>query len=150
MVIEAKTPQKKSRKSNPEHKKYQKWQKPDEDEEDMLEFVAKEEEEQEIEVVVPGGQMSLGILSWEQNRIKENIAKNKLVHKGQLFHLPISSIHWPSVDTETGRRPLEIREPHVVHVDHDQCPTTANFKYKSVDDYTCYVIGRSHSAKARR
>ena len=94
--------------------------------------------------------MSSSILSSEQNHIKENIAKNKLVRKGQLFHLPICLIHKPPVDLETGRRPLEIREPHVVHVDHDQCPTTANFKYKSVDDYTCYVIGRSHSAKARR
>ena len=116
--------------------------------------------------------MSSSILSSEQNHIKENIAKNKLVRKGQLFHLPICLIHKPPVDLETGRRPLEIREPHVVHVqnlktkmkinlhatvvpflimvDPDQCPTTTDFKYKSVDGYTYYVIGGSHSAEARR
>ena len=52
----------------------------------------------------------------EQNKIRENIAKTKLVRKGQLFHLPICSIHRPPVDPESGRRPLEIREPHAVHV----------------------------------
>ena len=76
------------------------------------------------------------------------------------------------VDPETGRRLLVIREPHVVHVqnlkskmkinphativpflvmvDPDQCPTTVDFLYKSVDDYTYYVIGGSHSNEARR
>ena len=74
------------------------------------------------------------------------------------------------VDPETGRRLLVIREPHVVHVqnlkskmkinphativpflvmeDPDQCPTTVDFKYSSPDDYTYYVIGRSHLAEA--
>ena len=40
--------------------------------------------------------------------------------------------------------------PFFVTVDPDQCPTAADFKYKSADDYTYYVIGGSHSAEARR
>ena len=39
--------------------------------------------------------------------------------------------------------------PFLVMVDPDQCPIVADFKYSSVDDYTYYVIGGSHSAKAR-
>ena len=35
-------------------------------------------------------------------------------------------------------------------VDPDQCPTAADFKYKSIDNYTYYVIEGSHSAEARR
>ena len=35
-------------------------------------------------------------------------------------------------------------------VDPDQCPTVADYKYSLADDYTYYVIGGSHSAKARR
>ena len=88
MVIQAEMHPKKSRKSIPEHKKYKKRQKLDEDEEEMLEFVEEEEEEeQQIEVLASGGQMSSDILSSEQKHIRENIAKNKLVRKGQLFHL---------------------------------------------------------------
>ena len=116
--------------------------------------------------------LSSGVLTFEQNRIRENIAKTKLVRKGQLFHLPICSIHQPPVDPESGRRPLEIREPHAVHVQNlkskvkinphatlvpllvmvnlDQCPTVADFKYKSTYDYTYYVIGGSHSAEAQQ
>ena len=37
----------------------------------------------------------------------------------------------------------------LVMVDPNQWPTQADFKYSSVDDYY-YVIGGSHSAKARR
>ena len=71
-----------------------------------------------------------------------------------------------------GRRTLEIREPHAVHVqnlkskmkinlyatdvpflvmvDPEQCPTIVDFKYSSSYDYTYYVIGGSHLAEARR
>ena len=97
MVAQAETPPMKSRKSIPEHKKYQKRQKPneeEEEEEEIIEFVEKEEEEeQELEVVAPGGHFSSRVLSSEQNRIRENITKKKLVRKGQLFHFPICSIH---------------------------------------------------------
>ena len=34
-------------------------------------------------------------------------------------------------------------------VDPDQCPTAADFKYKSANDYTYYVIGGSYSVEAR-
>ena len=76
----------------------------------------------------------------------------------------------PPIDPETGRRPLEIRKPHVVHVqnlkskirinphatvvpflvmvDLDECPTTTDLKYKSIDEYTYYVIGGSHWVEA--
>ena len=109
MVREAKTPLKKSWKSNSKQKKYQKRPKHDEDELEMLEFVEEEdEEEQQIEVVAPRGQMSSCILSSEQNRIRENIAKTKLICKGQLFHLPIYLIQRPPIDLVTGRQPLEI------------------------------------------
>ena len=60
--------------------------------------------------------MSSGILTSEQNRIRESILKKKLVHKGQLFHLPICPIQRPPIDLVIGRRPFEIREPHNVHV----------------------------------
>ena len=63
-----------------------------------------------------GGQLSSSVLMSEQNKIRENIVKTKLVCKGQLFHLPITSIQRPPIDPLTGRRPLEIREPQVVHV----------------------------------
>ena len=169
---EAETPPKQFRKSKPEHKKYQKRKSPDDDELEVLEFVEEEGDEQQAEVVAPGGQISSGVLTSEQNRIRENIARTKLVRKGQLFHLPICSIQRPPLDPVTGRRPLEIREPHAVHVqnlkskmkinphatvvpflvmvDPDQCPTVSDFHYSSSDDYTYYVIGGSHSAEARR
>ena len=72
----------------PEYKKYQKRQNSNEEEDEIIEFVEEEEdEEQQIEVVAPGGHLSSDVLSSEQNRIRENIAKNKLVGKGKLFHL---------------------------------------------------------------
>ena len=130
-----------------------------------------EEEEQQVEVVARGGQISYGVLTLEQNQIRENIVKTKHC-KGQLFHLPITSIQRPPIDPLTGRRPLEIREPHVVHVqnlkskmkinphatvvpflvmvDQEQCPTVADFNYSFADDYTYYVIGGSHSTETRR
>ena len=83
----------------------------------------------------------------------------------------MTSIHRPPIDPVIGRRSLEIREPHSVHVqnlkskmkinphasvvpflvmvDLDQCPTVVYFKYSSSDDYTYYVIGGSHSTEAR-
>ena len=65
----------------------------------IIKFVGEEEEEeQEIEVVAPGGHLSSGVLSSEQNRIRENIVKNKLVRKGQFFHFPICSFNRPPVD----------------------------------------------------
>ena len=42
--------------------------------------------------------------------------QKKLVRKGQVFNLPITHIHQPPIDAKTGRHPLEIREPHKLHV----------------------------------
>ena len=38
------------------------------------------------------------------------------MRKGQVFNLPITHIHRPPLNEKTGRRPLEIREPHKLHV----------------------------------
>ena len=75
-----------------------------------------EKEEQQLKILAPRGQISSSVLTSGRNIIRENIVKTKLVHKGQLFHLPITSIQRPLIDPLMGRRPLEIREPHVVHV----------------------------------
>ena len=94
------------------------------------------------------------------------------MQKGQLFHVPISSIQRPAINPEMGRRMLEISEPYAVHVqnlksklkinphvtvvpflvmvDPEQCPTIVDFKYSSSNDYTYYVIGGSLSTEARR
>ena len=42
--------------------------------------------------------------------------QHKLVRKGQIFNLPITHIHLPPIDEKRGRRQLEIREPHRMHV----------------------------------
>ena len=42
--------------------------------------------------------------------------QKKLVRKGQVFNLRITHIRRPLVDVNTRRRPLEIREPHRMHV----------------------------------
>ena len=88
MVTQAETTAKKSRKSIPEHKKYQKR---DDEEEEIIEFVEEEEEEQQIEVVAPRGHLSSGILSSEQNRIRENIAKNKLACSCSILRVHVGS-----------------------------------------------------------
>ena len=62
-----------------------------------------EEEEQQLEVVALGGQISSGVLASKQNKIRENIAKTKLVCKGQLFHCLITSIQRPPFDPTTGQ-----------------------------------------------
>ena len=117
----------------------------------MLEFFKEEEEEHDVVVIPLGGHISSRILTSEQNRIRENIVKTKLIRKGQLFYLPICSIQRPPKDLAMGRQALEIREPHLVHVqnlkskmkinphatvvsflvmaDPDQCPIVADFRY---------------------
>ena len=92
MVTQATTSPKSAKKSKLEHKKYKKRQQPEEEELEVLEFVEDEEEETELEVIPPRGHISSGILTTKQNRIKENIGKTKLVCKGQLFHLPTSTL----------------------------------------------------------
>ena len=82
MVSQATTPPKPAKKSKPEQKKYKKMQQPEKDETEVLKFFEEEEEEHDVEVIPPWGHISSGILTSEQNRIRENIVKTKLVHKG--------------------------------------------------------------------
>ena len=79
MGTKVETPSKQSHKSKLEKKKYQKQQRSNDDELKVLEFVEEEENDQQLEVVPPGGQIALGVLTSEQNQIRENIAKTKLV-----------------------------------------------------------------------
>ena len=94
------------------------------------------------------------------------------MRKGHVFNLPITQIHRPPVDEKTGRRQLEIREPHRMHVqnlkkkmkinphatvvpfivmvDPEECPTIESFDVRKHDQYNYFVIGGSHSAEARR
>ena len=54
----------------------------------------------------PGAELASRIPSSDQNKIRREMMQN----------LPITHIHRPLVDAKTGRRPLEIREPHKLHV----------------------------------
>ena len=63
-----------------------------------------------------GAKHAFGVLSSEQNKIRRDLIHRKLVWKGQFFNLPITHIHRPPVDENIGCRPLEIREPHKLHV----------------------------------
>ena len=98
--------------------------------------------------------------------------QKKLVRKGQVFNLPITHIHRSPVDAKSGRRPLEIREPHKLHVqnlkkkmkinlhativpfidmvDPEECATKDAFDVRKHEQCNYYVIGGSHSAEARR
>jgi hypothetical protein len=124
------------------------------------------------EVVTPGGELSSGIIASEQNTIRRQIMKSKLVKKGHIFTLPITIINRPPFDPTTGRRPLEIREPHNLHVqnlkkkmkinphatvvpflvmvDPVQCGDVDEFDITNPEKYNYFVIGGSHSAEARR
>ena len=120
----------------------------------------------------PGVELASGVLSSEQNKVRRELMQRKLVRKGQVFNLPITHIHRPPVDAATGRRPLEIREPHRMHVqnlkkkmkinphatvvpfivmvDPEECDNTEDFDIRKHDQYNYFVIGGSHSAEARR
>ena len=120
----------------------------------------------------PGAELASGILSSEQNNVRRALMQKKLVRKGQVFNLPITHIHRPPIDEKTGRRPLEIREPHRMHVqnlkkkmkinphatvvpfivmvDPEECSDTESFDVRKHDQYNYFVIGGSHSAEARR
>ena len=124
------------------------------------------------DLVTPGGELSTGIIESEQNTIRRQIIKSKLVKKGHIFTLPITLVHRPPIDPATGRRPLEIREPHNMHVqnlkkkmkinphatvvpflvmvDPVQCSSIAEFDISNPEKYRYFVIGGSHSAEARR
>ena len=64
----------------------------------------------------PGVELASGVLSSYQNKIRREIVQKKLVRKGQVLNSPITHMHQPPLDVKGGRRPLEIREPHKMHV----------------------------------
>ena len=66
--------------------------------------------------VTTGAKLESGVLSSEKNYIRTELMQRKLVRKGHVFNLPITHIHRPPVDVKKGRRSLEIREPHRMHV----------------------------------
>ena len=98
--------------------------------------------------------------------------QKKLVRKGQVFNLPITHIHQPPVDAKIGRHPLEIREPHKLHVqnlkkkmkinlhamvlpfivmvDLEECGTIDALDVRKHKQYNYYVIGGLHTTEARR
>ena len=116
--------------------------------------------------------MASGVLSSEQNKLRREIMQKKLVRNGHVYNLPITHIHRPPIDPTTGRRPMEIREPHKLHVqnlkrkmkinphatvvpflvlvDPEECDRVEKFDIRRHDQYNYYVIGGSHSAEARR
>ena len=124
------------------------------------------------DIVTPGGELSSRIVASEQNAIRRQISKSKLVKKGHIFTLPITLVNRPPIDPISGRRPLEIREPHNLHVqnlkkkmkinphatvvpflvmvDPDQCANVHDFDISNPEKYQYFVIGGSHSAEARR
>ena len=124
------------------------------------------------ELVTPGGELSSGIVASEQNTIRRQIIKSKLVKRGHIFTLPITLVNRPPLDPVSGRRPLEIREPHNLHVqnlkkkmkinphatvvpflvmvDPQQCAAINDFDISNPEKYQYFVIGGSHSAEARR
>ena len=128
--------------------------------------------EEEDNRSTPGAELASGVLSSDQNKIRREIMQKKLVRKGQVFNLPITNIHRPPMDAKTGRRTLEIREPHKLHVqnlkkkmkinphatvvpfivmvDPNDCASIQDFDVRKHDQYNYFVIGGSHSAEARR
>lgn len=61
-------------------------------------------------------ELSFGLLVSKQQTIRRQIIKSKVTKKGQLFTLPITILNRPIIDPNIGRRPLEVREPHNLHV----------------------------------
>mgnify|MGYP006970532996 CR=1 FL=1 len=63
-----------------------------------------------------GAELASRNLSSEQNKIRRELMQKKLVRNSKVFNFPITHIHRPLVDVNTGQRPLEIREAHRMHV----------------------------------
>ena len=84
----------------------------------------------------------------------------------------MKQLHRPPIDPEIGRRTLEVRPPHALHVsnlkakmkinpfanvvpflvmvDPVQCPDKSSFNRNKLNTYNYFVIGGCHSAEARR
>ena len=110
----------------------------------------------------PGAELASRIPSSDQNKIRREMMQN----------LPITHIHRPLVDAKTGRRPLEIREPHKLHVQNQkkkmkinlhatvvpfivmvhpkECANIDTLDVRKHAQYNYYVIGGLHTTEARR
>ena len=128
--------------------------------------------DEEDERITTSGELASEVLSSEQKKIRREIMRKKLVRNGQVYNLPITHIHRPPTDPKIGRRPMEIREPHKLHVqnlkrkmkinphatvvpfivmvDPDECDTVEKFDIRRHDQYNYFVKRGSHSAEARR
>ena len=82
----------------------------------MSESESSSSTDDEDDRTTPRAELFSSVLSTEQNKIRREIIQRKLVRKGQVFNLPITHIHRPPIDKKMGRGPLEIREPHKLHV----------------------------------
>ena len=98
--------------------------------------------------------------------------QKKLVRKGQVFNLLITHIHRPPIDVKSGQCPLQIQEPHKLHVQNlkkkmkinphativpfivmvypEECPNIEAFDVRKHDQYIYFVIGGSHSTETKR
>ena len=126
--------------------------------------------EEEDHRLTPGGELASGVLSSDLNKIRKEIMQKKFVRKGQVFNLPIISIHRLPMDAKTRRRTLEIRPklhvqnlkekmkinphatvvPFLVMVDPKECASIPDFDVRKHDQYNYFVIGGSHSIEAQR
>ncbi|KAJ7526019.1 hypothetical protein O6H91_17G078100 [Diphasiastrum complanatum] len=120
---------------------------------------------------VLGAGLGIGALNSQQDLIRERIQNERLV-SSKTMELHIKQLERPLIDPVTGTRPLEVREPHDLHVhnlkskmkihplanvltfivmvDPVQCSRKASFKNIMINEYRYYVIGECHSAEARR
>ena len=64
---------------------------------------------------VPSMLQISGIVSSNQNVLRENIKANKIVDVRN-FLIQTKQLHRPPMDPKIGRRPLEVRPPHGLHV----------------------------------
>ena len=86
-----------------------------------------------------GAELASGVLSSYQNKIRREIMQKKLVRKKQVFNLPITHIHRSLVDAKSGRRPLEIIEPHKVHVQNLKKSMKINLHATVVPSLSCLI-----------
>ena len=68
----------------------------------MLDFDSSSSTEDEDTKGTPGTELASGVLSSEQNKIRRELMRHKLVRKGQVFNLPITHIQRPPIDERTG------------------------------------------------
>ena len=72
-------------------------------------------ESEKMETGAPGMIQLSGIVASNQNILREYIRANKIVDI-RTFLIEMKQLHRPPVDPETGRRTLEVRPPHALHV----------------------------------